>query len=164
MYIGGDRMLKSVIQWLAASETGRNNIIYFAYGDEELSSELEDIVTRLLEFEANVGELYTAIVEYRIELRRSKKTASELDLFTWIRRWFDHARGLAPSTQPVQENENDETNISITEEIKVVENNEINVEPSNIEIVEQVKPAELENNEVTQNHVEEKQDAVMQEQ
>jgi poly(ADP-ribose) glycohydrolase len=98
---GGDKQLKSLIQLMAASEAGRNNVIYFAYGEEEFAHELSDLTLWLRGLDAQVGELYDALVSYRLELKRAKKTVSTLSLFQYVRSFFENIRGLIPEPAPV---------------------------------------------------------------
>ncbi|KAL0486280.1 poly(ADP-ribose) glycohydrolase [Acrasis kona] len=66
---GGNRQLKSMIQWIAASEAGRKDMIYFAYGDSKLVGELQDMVQLLTNANATVGDVYCCLTSYRDQVR-----------------------------------------------------------------------------------------------
>jgi poly(ADP-ribose) glycohydrolase len=98
---GGNFQIKSLIQWMAASEAGRTKLIYFAYGDADLADDLKDITSWLIGVDAKVGELYEAIGNYRVELRREKKSVSQYPLFKYVKTYFEILRGIVAPTQVV---------------------------------------------------------------
>ncbi len=55
---GGVKMLKTVIQWMAASRAGRN-LKYYTFGDEKLADEQKHVVDEFRKKNVTVGQLYT---------------------------------------------------------------------------------------------------------
>eukprot|EP00262_Sarcandra_glabra_P004609 TRINITY_DN15738_c0_g1_i1.p1 TRINITY_DN15738_c0_g1~~TRINITY_DN15738_c0_g1_i1.p1 ORF type:complete len:586 (+),score=90.93 TRINITY_DN15738_c0_g1_i1:140-1897(+) len=60
---GGDPELKSVIQWLAASQALRPFILYYTFGEETLQR-LEQASQWIISHEWTVGDLWNMLVEY----------------------------------------------------------------------------------------------------
>ena len=58
---GGDKELKSLIQWMAASRAGRT-VQYYTFGDANLTREQERVTKLLLERKVTVGQLYKILV------------------------------------------------------------------------------------------------------
>lgn len=57
---GGDKELKTLVQWMAASKAGRS-IKYFTFSDTKLSDKQQKIVECLLKCRLTVGQLYTIL-------------------------------------------------------------------------------------------------------
>ena len=62
---GGNKPLKTLIQWLAASRAGRE-VKYYTFKDTELSQKQREITERLLDNEMTVGQLYELLVSDNI--------------------------------------------------------------------------------------------------
>lgn len=58
---GGNRKMKTIIQWMAASRIGRD-VKYFTFDDRRLSEEQNEIVAALVGQNMTVGQLYRLIV------------------------------------------------------------------------------------------------------
>ena len=58
---GGDKALKTLIQWLAASRVGRE-VKYYTFDNAALSCRQKEICTKLLSQEVTVGKLYSTLV------------------------------------------------------------------------------------------------------
>ena len=61
---GGNPYLKSLIQLMAAAETGRD-VAYFTFGDEKLRDDLNDMHKLLTDRNVTVGQLYQIICDFR---------------------------------------------------------------------------------------------------
>ncbi|KAJ4822423.1 hypothetical protein Tsubulata_048180 [Turnera subulata] len=77
---GGDPEVKSIIQWLAASQALRPFILYFTFGIESLQN-LERVSHWILSHGWTVGELWNMLVEYSNQ-RYNKET--NLGFFKWL--------------------------------------------------------------------------------
>lgn len=71
----GDKHLKAIVQWMAASEAGRT-LRYFAFGDEQFNQRFNDVVIRCLALKLSVGDLMQYTLSYRPGPKRN--------LFAWI--------------------------------------------------------------------------------
>ena len=58
---GGNKKMKTIIQWMAASRVGRD-VKYFTFDDQRLSEEQSKIIAALLGQNMTVGQLYQLIV------------------------------------------------------------------------------------------------------
>ena len=58
---GGNKKMKTIIQWLAASRVGRD-VRYFTFKDRKLAEEQSKTATALLEQNMTVGQLYQLMV------------------------------------------------------------------------------------------------------
>ena len=76
---GGDPKLKLLIQWMAASEAGRD-LAYFTFGDEELAREGGDLISKLVEKSVTVGQLFEAVVSFD----DSTEHNDGRQLFEWV--------------------------------------------------------------------------------
>merc|ERR1711864_32534 len=76
---GGDPRLKLVIQWLAASEAGRD-ITYFTFDDKDLVLEAGKMYDELVEAGATVGRVYKLVREFNW----SRKQRNGEELFEWL--------------------------------------------------------------------------------
>lgn len=77
---GGDVELKSVLQWLAASQASRPFVLYFTFG-EEFSERLKMFTEWVTCHCWNVGELWDMLIEYS-RLRSTGKTYDSF--FNWV--------------------------------------------------------------------------------
>ncbi|KAJ6370607.1 hypothetical protein OIU76_028818 [Salix suchowensis] len=77
---GGDPELKSMIQWLAASQAGRPSILYYTFGIKSLQN-LNQVCQWILSHEWTVGDLWNMLVEYSSQ-RFNKET--DLGFFAWL--------------------------------------------------------------------------------
>ncbi|XP_057957070.1 poly(ADP-ribose) glycohydrolase 1 isoform X2 [Malania oleifera] len=77
---GGDPELKSIIQWLAASQALRPFISYFTFGEAALQT-LDQVSRWILLHEWTVGELWNMLVEYSSQRLKGK---TNLGFFTWL--------------------------------------------------------------------------------
>lgn len=59
---GGDKRLKTLIQWLAASRAGRNMRYFTFTKDEEFSQRQKEVMEKLCGKEVTVGKLYMLLV------------------------------------------------------------------------------------------------------
>ncbi|EFJ37347.1 hypothetical protein SELMODRAFT_77537 [Selaginella moellendorffii] len=78
---GGDLELKSLIQWLAASQAGRAYVKYYTFADPR-AQRLEEIVEWMSRESWTVGDLWNILLDYG-----SKREAGVIDcgLFEWLR-------------------------------------------------------------------------------
>jgi len=53
----GDKLLKSVIQWIAASQAGRDTV-YFTFGDDLLTKELNMFANAIIEQNKTIGLVF----------------------------------------------------------------------------------------------------------
>lgn len=60
---GGDKYLKTLIQWMAASRAGRN-VKYSTFKDTKLSERQSQLTEKLLSKEVTVGKLYRILLSY----------------------------------------------------------------------------------------------------
>ena len=58
---GGNKPLKTLIQWLAASRAGRE-VKYYTFKDTALSQKQREMTERLLDHEMTVGQLYELLI------------------------------------------------------------------------------------------------------
>ena len=72
---GGNKRLKTLIQWVAASKAGRP-LHYYTFREPQLSQEQMELTKALLEQKVTVGQLYEVLV--------SGKEALEKDTFTYV--------------------------------------------------------------------------------
>lgn len=72
---GGNKRLKTLIQWMAASKAGRP-LRYYTFREPQLSQEQMELTKALLEQKVTVGQLYKVLV--------SGKEALEKDTFTYV--------------------------------------------------------------------------------
>ncbi|KAJ8774097.1 hypothetical protein K2173_009528 [Erythroxylum novogranatense] len=88
----GDPQLKTIIQWLAASQALRPFISYYKFGIEALE-DLDQVSKWILAHEWTVGELWNMLVEYSSQ-RSSEET--KISFFRWlIPSLIDHHEGLS---------------------------------------------------------------------
>ena len=78
---GGVPELKLLIQWMAASEAGRD-LAYFTFGDEELAREGGDLYSKLVGESVTVGQLVEAVVSFG----DSTECKNGRQLFEWVQR------------------------------------------------------------------------------
>ncbi|XP_043711714.1 poly(ADP-ribose) glycohydrolase 1-like isoform X2 [Telopea speciosissima] len=77
---GGDPELKSIIQWLAASQAFRPFILYCTFGEETLRN-MEQVTQWILLHEWTIGDLWNMLSEYSSQrLKRKTNTG----FFTWL--------------------------------------------------------------------------------
>ncbi|KAG0590928.1 hypothetical protein KC19_1G136500 [Ceratodon purpureus] len=77
---GGDLPVKSMLQWLAASEAGWPTVKYYTFQDQR-AERLSEAVHHIVEKKYDVGQLWSAVLKYG-ELRHSKDV--HCDFFTWL--------------------------------------------------------------------------------
>ncbi|KAL9342824.1 hypothetical protein Peur_063255 [Populus x canadensis] len=77
---GGDPELKTMIQWLAASQAARPSVSYYALGIKSLQN-LNQVSQWILSHEWTVGDLWNMLVEY--SSRRFNKETN-LGFFAWL--------------------------------------------------------------------------------
>ncbi|KAF9663112.1 hypothetical protein SADUNF_Sadunf17G0004600 [Salix dunnii] len=77
---GGDPELKTMIQWLAASQAGRPSVLYYTFGIKSLQN-LNQVCQWILSHEWTVGDLWNMLVEYSSQ-RFNKET--DLGFFAWL--------------------------------------------------------------------------------
>ncbi|CAA0833933.1 Probable poly(ADP-ribose) glycohydrolase 2 [Striga hermonthica] len=77
---GGDPQVKSVIQWLAASQARRPFVLYYTFGLEKLQR-LEEVVQWVESRRRSVGEVWRKLVVYSGLLERGKTTVG---FFEWL--------------------------------------------------------------------------------
>lgn len=80
----GDKHLKAVLQWLAASEAGRP-LRYFAFGDEKFNSHFKSLVKKATSAELRVGDLLQHTLSF--------KPGPKRNLFSWLSHCIDKAKG-----------------------------------------------------------------------
>ncbi|EXB73274.1 Poly(ADP-ribose) glycohydrolase 1 [Morus notabilis] len=77
---GGDPELKTIIQWLAASQALRPFVSYYTFGERALRN--IDLVTEwILSHEWTVGDLWNMLVEYSSQLLNGE---TSVGFFTWL--------------------------------------------------------------------------------
>lgn len=79
---GGDARLKALIQLIAATVASRD-IIYFTFGDHDLSEELQDFHAFLVENGISVGALWQLLQKYERELA---KQDDHIELYPCLKR------------------------------------------------------------------------------
>ncbi|XP_010650755.1 poly(ADP-ribose) glycohydrolase 1 isoform X2 [Vitis vinifera] len=77
---GGDPELKTIIQWLAASQALRPFISYHTFGVEALKT-LDKVIQWILSHKWTVGDLWDMLVEYSTQRLRGE---TSLGFFTWL--------------------------------------------------------------------------------
>ncbi|XP_077225289.1 poly(ADP-ribose) glycohydrolase 1-like isoform X2 [Tasmannia lanceolata] len=77
---GGDPELKSIIQWLAASQALRHFILYYTFGEKALQR-LGEVSQWILSHKWTVGDLWNLLVEYSFQRLNGKTRAGFLN---WI--------------------------------------------------------------------------------
>ncbi|KAL6344172.1 hypothetical protein AAG906_031886 [Vitis piasezkii] len=77
---GGDPELKTIIQWLAASQALRPFISYHTFGVEALKT-LDEVIQWILSHKWTVGDLWDMLVEYSTQRLRGE---TSLGFFTWL--------------------------------------------------------------------------------
>ncbi|CAB4319302.1 unnamed protein product [Prunus armeniaca] len=77
---GGDPEVKTIIQWLAASQALRPFISYYTFGMKALKN-LDQVTQWILSHEWTVGDLWNLLVEY--SLQRLKGETND-GFFTWL--------------------------------------------------------------------------------
>ncbi len=90
----GDPQLKSLIQLMAAAENGRD-VVYFTFGDEDLTKGLFEIHEFLTtKHKVTVGTFYEVIVSYCKHYLRDEKDKEEkigeMRLFDFIKTYLDN--------------------------------------------------------------------------
>ena len=65
---GGNKELKTLIQWMAASKVGRP-VQYFAFREKKLSEKQEKVTKLLLEHKVTVGQLYSILTKSQGKLK-----------------------------------------------------------------------------------------------
>ncbi|XP_030941058.1 poly(ADP-ribose) glycohydrolase 1-like isoform X1 [Quercus lobata] len=77
---GGDPELKTIIQWLAASQALRPFISYYTFGLDELQN-LDQVTRWILSQKWTVGDLWNMLVEYSYQ---KYKGQTDVGFFTWL--------------------------------------------------------------------------------
>ena len=80
----GDKHLKAVIQWLAASQVGRP-LLYFGFGDEQFTSHFGALAKRATASGLRVGDLLQHTLAFRPGPKRN--------LFSWLIHCIDKSTG-----------------------------------------------------------------------
>lgn len=60
---GGDKRLKALLQWLAASAAGRD-VVYFTFDDVSLQEDMHILQQKLVDCQATVGAVWQVLVTY----------------------------------------------------------------------------------------------------
>ncbi|KAL3679148.1 hypothetical protein R1sor_022104 [Riccia sorocarpa] len=77
---GGNLELKSLLQWMAASEAGRSEVLYYSFGDPR-AKRLQEVIEWVVEEGWSVSELWAVLIEYgKSRLNHQVKQ----ELFDWI--------------------------------------------------------------------------------
>ena len=63
---GGDKEIKTLIQWMAASQVGRSTL-YYTFRDKRLGDQQSEVVKVLLEHKVTVGQLYVILTSGNIK-------------------------------------------------------------------------------------------------
>ena len=66
---GGDKELKTLIQWMAASKAGRP-VHYFTFRDRQLSENQQKVTRLLLEHRLSVRQLYSILTKAKGQLKK----------------------------------------------------------------------------------------------
>lgn len=77
---GGDPQVKSIIQWLAASQALRPFVLYYTFGMEALQN-LEKVSEWILAHKWTVGDLWSMLVEYSSQISEGQTHAG---FFDWL--------------------------------------------------------------------------------
>ena len=77
---GGDKEMKTLLQWMAATKAGRA-VKYYTFKDVGFAKKQKELVRVLLEKKVTVGKLYGVLI-------RGKTTKG--DVFSYIMEAFDH--------------------------------------------------------------------------
>jgi len=77
---GGDKYLKSILQYMAASQAGRNTV-YYSFGDTGFANELGNMVNFLQQNRVTVGDIYKSLWDY---YKLMVHTKSNLSLFSYL--------------------------------------------------------------------------------
>ncbi|KAJ7514623.1 hypothetical protein O6H91_23G052700 [Diphasiastrum complanatum] len=77
---GGDLQLKSMLQWLAASQAGRPFLLYFTFGDHH-AKRLQEIVDWIRQEGWCIWELWDMLLEYA---KRRIHRQVTVNLFDWL--------------------------------------------------------------------------------
>jgi poly(ADP-ribose) glycohydrolase len=80
----GNKQLKAIIQWLAASEAGRS-LRYFAFGDQEFTDSFRAVIEKITRRNLRVGDLTQYTLSFRPGPNRT--------LFGWISHCLDKIGG-----------------------------------------------------------------------
>ncbi|KAL5575107.1 hypothetical protein UlMin_016806 [Ulmus minor] len=78
---GGDPELKTIIQWLAASQALRPFISYHTFGEHKLRN-LDQVSKWILSEKWTVGDLWNMVVEYTWQ--KLKGEANDVGFFAWL--------------------------------------------------------------------------------
>jgi poly(ADP-ribose) glycohydrolase len=79
---GGDLAIKSMLQWLAASEAGWSTVKYYTFRDQK-AERLHEAVRHIVENKFDIGQLWSALVSYG-KLRGTQD--KNRDFFGWLLR------------------------------------------------------------------------------
>eukprot|EP00271_Cylindrocystis_brebissonii_P022072 TRINITY_DN827_c0_g1_i5.p1 TRINITY_DN827_c0_g1~~TRINITY_DN827_c0_g1_i5.p1 ORF type:complete len:690 (+),score=111.14 TRINITY_DN827_c0_g1_i5:52-2121(+) len=77
---GGNLQLKSLLQWMAASQAGRPFVLYYPFGDAN-AARLQEITAWVSREGWTVGDLWAAVCEYGQSQVQSKESRG---IFEWI--------------------------------------------------------------------------------
>ena len=77
---GGDLSIKSMLQWIAASEAGWSTVKYYTFRDKK-AERLHEAVRHIVENKYDMGQLWSALVSYG-KLRGSLDKSC--DFFSWL--------------------------------------------------------------------------------
>lgn len=72
----GDKEVKTLIQWMAASQVGRSTQ-YYTFRDKHLAGRQREVVKTLLEHKVTVGQLYTILTNGKLSRGRIFKHVME---------------------------------------------------------------------------------------
>lgn len=78
----GDKELKTLIQWMAASQAGRLTQ-YYTFRDEHLGGRQREVVKTLLEHKVTVGQLYTILTSGKLSRGKIFKHVMEKTKNLW---------------------------------------------------------------------------------
>lgn len=138
---GGDPYLKTLIQLMAAAETGRD-MAYFTFGDIQLARDIYDMHSHLTETGVTVGDLcrFLHIVDKRATASRNsdKRTPTGKKLFAFFMEWLSGND---------DDDEDEEEVVQVVEDV-LIEDDEI-VE-MNDDIVEDADVVEVEGDDVVE--------------
>ncbi|KAH7387892.1 hypothetical protein KP509_16G047300 [Ceratopteris richardii] len=112
---GGDMELKSILQWIAASQAGRPFLTYFSFGVPEGGS-LQQVADWIISEGWSVGELWNVLVDYG--QRRVSGRLNE-GLFKWILPNAAAIQDAQASDTPAEAHYNDLTVFSCIETAEV---------------------------------------------
>ncbi|EOY06982.1 hypothetical protein QUC31_011594 [Theobroma cacao] len=90
---GGDPELKTIIQWLAASQALRPFISYYTFGLDALQS-LAQVSQWILLHKWNVGDLWNMLIEYSSQKSRGE---TNLGFFAWLLPSLPHCEAAEPA-------------------------------------------------------------------